>query len=85
MLDMKLLNIKKISLKVFQLVNSYKLFIYKYIYILYFLNCNYEQINAEKSETDYYKKVYLFCNLIEEYCKLLMIKVNNKNVLEFVI
>ena len=71
MLDMKLLNIKKISLKVFQLVNSYKLFIYKYAYILYFLNCNYEQINAEKSDTDYYKKVDLFCNLIEGYCKLL--------------
>ena len=71
MLDMKLLNIKKISLKVFQLVNSYKLFIYKYTYILYFLNCNYEQINPEKSDTYYYKKVYLFCNLIEGYCKLL--------------
>ena len=45
----------------------------------------YEQINAEKSDTDYYKKVDLFCNLIEGYCKLLMTKVNNKNVLEFVI
>ena len=31
----------------------------------------YEQINAEKSDTDYYKKVDLFCNLIEGYCKLL--------------
>lgn len=31
----------------------------------------YEQINAEKSDTDYYKKVDLFCNLTEAYCKLL--------------
>ncbi len=31
----------------------------------------YELINAEKSDIDYYKKVDLFCNLIEEYCKLL--------------
>lgn len=31
----------------------------------------YEQINAEKNDTDYYKKVDLFCNLTEAYCKLL--------------